>query len=102
MLLSTLGDLGAIHSFFAVHRSEDSADEWLAGFEEIIGTLEQFPERGTVPTPLLELGIHTFRQLPMSPYRIVYEVSGTKVFMVLIAHTKRDFQSLLQERLLRP
>jgi hypothetical protein len=37
----------------------------------------------------------------MPPYRIVYEVVGKQVFVVLIAHTRRDFQSLLQERLLR-
>lgn len=97
-----LGDLDAIRSFIALHRGEDSADEWIADFDDIIDSLEQFPDRGSVPSPLLDLGIDTFRQLPMLPFRIVYEVSGTKVFVVLIAHMKRDFQSVLQKRLLRP
>ena len=97
-----LGDLDAIRSFIGVHRGDDSADEWMAGFDNIIDSLEQFPDRGFVPPPLLDLGIDTFRQISMLPFGIVYEVSGTKVFVVLIAHTKRDFQSLLQERLLRP
>ena len=96
-----LGDLDAIRSFIAVQRGEDSADEWMSGFEEVINSLEQFVERGAVPPTLTDLGINTFRQLPMSPYRIVYEVIGRQVFVILIVHTKRDFQSLLQERLLR-
>lgn len=95
-----LGDLDAIRSFIALHRGEDSADVWMAGFDDIIDSLEQFLDRGSVPPPLLDLGIDTFRQSPMLPFRIVYEVNGT--FVVLIAHMKRDFQSVLQERLLRP
>lgn len=96
-----LGDLDAIRSFIAAQRGEDAAEEWLSGFEEVINSLERFPERGAVPPPLIDLGINTFRQLPMSPYRIVYEVVSRQVFVILIVHTKRDFQSLLQERLLR-
>jgi toxin ParE1/3/4 len=96
-----LGDLDAIRSFIAVQRGEDSAEVWMTGFEEVIRSLERFPERGAVPTPLIELGIDIFRQLPMPPYRIVYEVIGSQVFVFLIVHAKRDFQSLLQERLLR-
>lgn len=97
-----LGDLDTIRSFIAAQRGEDSADEWMSGFEEIINSLERFPQRGAVPAPLADVGIDTFRELPISPYRIVYEVIGTQVFVVLIFHTKRDFQSLLEERLLRP
>ena len=96
-----LGDLDAMRSFMAAQRGEDSADEWMTGFDEVINSLEQFPERGSVPPLLVDVGIDTFRQLPMPPYRIVYEVVGKQVFVVLIAHTRRDFQSLLQERLLR-
>lgn len=97
-----LGDLDAILSFIAAQRGEDSAEQWLAGFDEVIDSLEQFPARGVVPSPLIDLGIDSFRQLPMPPYKIVYELTERKVYVVLIVHTKRDFQSLLQERLLRP
>jgi toxin ParE1/3/4 len=96
-----LGDLDAIRSFIAAQRGEDSAEEWMSGFEEVIHSLERWPERGALPAPLIELGIHIFRQLPKPPYKIVYEVIGRQVFVFLIVHAKRDFQSLLQERLLR-
>jgi len=96
-----LGDLDAIRSFMAAQRGEDSADEWVAGFDQVINSLERFPERGAVPTSLSDVGIDAFRQLAMPPYRIFYEVIGSQVLVLLIAHSKRDFQSLLQERLLR-
>lgn len=96
-----LGDLDAICTFMATQRGEDTAEEWMDGFEEVINSLEQFPERGAVPAPLVDLGIVTFRQILMLPYRLLYEVIGNQVIVVLIVHTKRDFQSLLQERLLR-
>lgn len=98
---SALGDLDAIRSFVAAQRGEDSAEEWMNGFEEVINSLERFSERGAVLQPLIDLGIDTFRQLPMPPYRILYEVIGKRVFVILIVLAKRDFQSLLQDRLLR-
>jgi toxin ParE1/3/4 len=97
-----LGDLDAIRLFMAAQRGEDSAEQWMTGFDDVINSLEQFPERGAVPPPLVDLGNDTFRQLAIGPYRILYEVIGSQVFVVLIVHTKRDYQSLLQERLLRP
>ena len=97
-----LGDLDAILSFIAVQRGEDSAEEWLAGFDEVMDWLGKFPARGAVPSPLIDLGIDNFRQLPIPPYKILYELTEKQVYVVMIVHTKRDFQSLLQERLLRP
>ena len=97
-----LGDLDAIRSFIAAQRGEDSAEQWMATIDEVIDSLERYPGRGAVPPPLADLGIDNFRQLPMLPYKIVYELTDNQVFVVLIVHTKRDFQSLLQERLLRP
>ena len=97
-----LGDLDVIRSFIAAQRGENSAEEWMASFDAVINSLERLPGRGAVPPPLMDLGIDNFRQLPMLPYKIVYELTDNQVFVVLIVHTKRDFQSLLQERLLRP
>lgn len=96
-----LGDLDAIRSFIAIQRGDNSAEKWINGFDEVIHSLERFPERGAVPAPLIEIGIDTFRQLLMPPYKILYEVIGRQVVVFLIVHAKRDFQSLLQERLLR-
>ena len=84
-----LGDLDAIRSFIAAQRGENFAEEWMASFDEVINLLERFPGSGAVPPPLMDLGIDNFRQPPMLPYKIVYELTDNQVFVVLIVHTKR-------------
>ena len=95
------GDLDAICDWLEGERGPDAVGEWLDRFEAAIGSLETFPERGAIPPELVALGIREFRQKPFKPYRIVYRVLEKRVFILLIAHARRDFQTLLQERLLR-
>ena len=64
--------------------------------------LSSFPDRGSHPRELLELGILEYRQVHLKPYRIVYRVRGSKVYVYLIADGRRDMQTLLAERLVRP
>jgi toxin ParE1/3/4 len=94
-------DLDAICAWIEGERGSDAVGEWLDNFEAAIGSLETFPERGSVPPELAALGIREFRQKPFKPYRIVYRVAEKRVFILLVAHASCDFQSLLQERLLR-
>ena len=55
---------------------------------------------GAFPRNSAGLGIQTFRQLVISPYRIVYRVIGQEVFVLLVADGRRDVQALLERRLL--
>lgn len=93
-------DLDGICAWIEQQRGADAVHEWLERFDQAIGSLETFPDRGSVPPELAALGIKDFRQKPFNPYRIVYRVLDRKVFILLVAHARRDFQSLLQERLL--
>lgn len=93
-------DLEAIYDYLAEQRSTDDAEALLEAFLERIETLERFPLRGAVPKELDALGIHEFRQILLSPYRLIYRVLGTKVFVLVIADGRRDMQALLERRLL--
>ena len=61
--------------------------------------------RGSVPSELEALGIRTYRELSLPPFRIIYQPrdteSGLTVSVVVIADARRDFRTLLEERLLR-
>ena len=46
------------------------------------------------------MGIREFRELFFKPYRIIYRIVGRNVYVLLIADGRRDFQTLLQRRLL--
>jgi len=94
------GDLKAIHAWLAEHRSAEDADTLLESFLDKVGTLERFPLRGSVPKELDALGIREFRQILMPPYRLIYRVVGTTVFILVIADGRRDMQALLEHRLL--
>ena len=93
-------DLDGICAWIEHERGAGAVGEWLDRFEQAIGALETFPDRGSVPPELAAIGIKDFRQKQFKPYRIVYRVLDRSVFILIVAHGRRDFQSLLQERLL--
>ncbi|WEK45166.1 MAG: type II toxin-antitoxin system RelE/ParE family toxin [Candidatus Andeanibacterium colombiense] len=93
-------DLEAIHAWLAEHRSAKDADALLDGLLEAVGTLEQFPLRGSVPAELDAFGVREYRQVLFAPYRLIYRVIGTTVFVFVIADGRRDMQALLERRLL--
>lgn len=94
------GDLERLYDYLAEQSSPEIADVLLDGIVEKVEALERFPHRGSVPKELAELGIRNFRQLVISPYRIIYRVVGQDVFVLLVADGRRDMQSLLERRLL--
>ncbi|WP_010544515.1 type II toxin-antitoxin system RelE/ParE family toxin [Sphingomonas elodea] len=93
-------DLADIHGWIAAHRSPEQADAFLDLMLAKVESLETFPDRGGVPAELDALGIREFRQLVAPPYRLIYRVIVDHVFVLLVADGRRDFQALLERRLL--
>ena len=69
--------------------------------EQAFQALSAFPERGSHPRELLELGIREYLEVFFKPYRIIYRVIGEGVHVLVIADGRRDMRALLQRRLLR-
>ena len=67
---------------------------------EVTASLAAFPERGSYPKELLQLGIREYRQAHFKPYRLIYRVTGKQVFIYMIADGRRDMQMLLTRRVL--
>ena len=84
---------------------KDGADGLLQTLVAAISGLEDHPLRGPVPAELEMLGITTYHQISLSPFRLIYwpelELAAPRVTMMLIADARRDFRVLLEERLLR-
>jgi toxin ParE1/3/4 len=57
---------------------------------DVAASLSVFPERGSYPKELLQLGIREYRQAHFKPYRLIY----------LIADGRGDMQTLLTRRIL--
>ena len=95
-------DLESLYDYLAGHRGPDAAQALLDSLVAKAAALERFPERGGVPEELDRLGIRTFRQLVLPPYRIVYRVISQQAVVLLIADGRREMQALLERRLLGP
>jgi toxin ParE1/3/4 len=93
-------DLEELYDFIAHHDAPGKADYVLNQIEKAFHNLSRFPDRGAYPKELIELGIREFREIFFKPYRIIYEVEGKNVNVLLIADGRRDMQRLLQRRLL--
>lgn len=93
-------DLDAIYDYIAENRSVDDAEALLEAFLDKVHTLERFPVRGAVPKELDALGIREFRQILLSPYRLICRMVAPKVFIMVVADGRRDMQALLERRLL--
>lgn len=101
----TLGaqhDLESLHRDTLERRSPAQAAALLDDIEGAIDTLETLPDRGAVPSELAALGVRDYRQMVVSPHRIIYRVIDTTVYVMVIADGRRDMQSLLERRLLNP
>ena len=95
-----LRDLEEIHDYIAEHDAVAKAKHVLDRISEALESLERFPDRGAHPRELLALGIRDYRQIYFKPYRVVYRVAGTHVYVYLITDGRRNMQTLLQRRLL--
>jgi toxin ParE1/3/4 len=93
-------DLDELYDYVALHDAPGKAEHVLARIEKAFGSLSESPLRGVYPRELLALGIREYRELFFKPYRIIYSVVGRNVYVLLIADGRRDFQTLLQRRLL--
>ena len=92
-------DMLEIAEDVARRASEFTTERLLNELLDCASTLEHFPERGSIPGELAQLGIREFRQLIFQTYRLIYRVHGGSVFVHVIADGRRDMQPLLERRL---
>ncbi|MDQ6968139.1 MAG: type II toxin-antitoxin system RelE/ParE family toxin [Mariprofundaceae bacterium] len=92
-------DLAELYDYIEQNDAPDKADYVLEKIEELFFSLSEMPERGSYPNELLVLGIRNYREVYFKPYRIIYQVIGEIVYVLLIADGRREMQSLLERRL---
>lgn len=93
-------DLAAIISHIA-DNSIRNALSVLDGLEATAASLEAMPERGRIVPELADVGVHGYRELLPSPWRIIYRVSGDRVHVLAVLDGRRNLEDLLLERFLR-
>lgn len=94
-------DLLELYRYVAVNDSPPKARRLLDNIEKAVEGLTALPNRGHYPPELERIGILEFREVFFKPYRIIYEVAGTEVFVHCVLDGRRDLIDLLRMRLLR-
>ena len=101
LIIDAETDLFDIYLYVARHDSTEKAARLLDNLEKTVLRLETTPLRGSYPPELERIGVLEFREIFFKPYRIIYEVKKTNVYVHCIIDGRRDLQELLQTRLLR-
>lgn len=94
-------DLLDIYRYVALNDSVEKADRLLDNLEQTIKKLETMPMRGHNPPELERIGVLEYRETFFKPYRIIYQVVKSSVYVYCVLDGRRDLQDLLQQRLLR-
>ena len=94
------GDLKQIIDYIAM----DSPGKALQTLEKIrhkASALYTLPERGRVVPELQGQGINIYRELIVNPWRIVYRISDTTVYILSIIDSRQNVEDILLNRFLK-
>ena len=94
-------DIFSIYQYVAINDSIRKAEILLNNIEDRISSLSELANRGHIPPELESIGIHDYREIHFKPYRIIYQIIESDVFIHCVLDSRRDLEDLLQERLLR-
>lgn len=94
-------DVAETRRYIAVRDSAQAAVDVLIGLRAAVNSLKTLPERGHATPEMVQLGVQAYREIHSGPYRIIYEVRESTVFIHAVLDGRRDLDLILQERLLR-
>lgn len=92
-------DLGTIVESI-VADSPTNALRTLEKMKKAAGNLCTFPERGRIVPELRDQGVHIYRELVVVPWRIIYRISGSTVYVLSVIDARRNVEDILLDRLI--
>ncbi len=63
--------------------------------------LENYPERGRIIPELDFHNISNYRELIITPWRIIYRIEEHKVYILSMIDSRRNFEDIILRRLIR-
>jgi toxin ParE1/3/4 len=100
MLQEAEYDLESIFSCILGSGNPSAAKDMIRLIRKACESLSQIPERGHVPPELARADNYEYRQIIVKPYRIIYQVVESCVFLFGIIHGRRNVDEVLRQRLL--
>ncbi len=81
--------------------SLNTAEEIFGKIKKQTIKLENSPERGRIVPELDFHNISNYRELIITPWRIVYRIEEQKVYILSMIDSRRNFEDIILKRLLR-
>ncbi|VAW85888.1 Death on curing protein, Doc toxin [hydrothermal vent metagenome] len=81
--------------------SPSAAKKQLTKIKYKVSDLNSLPLRGRIVPELEENGILQYRELIISPWRIIYRVSDSNVYVLSVIDSRRNIEDILLFRLVR-
>ena len=100
MLREAEHDLEAIFRYLLGSGNPGAAQDMIGLIRQACDSLSQMPERGHVPPELARADDYEYRQIIVKPYRIIYQIVESNVFIFGIIHGRRNVDEVLRQRLL--
>ncbi len=97
---SAVCDLESIIEYIA-ENSPLTAKTLFRKLKKQIETLSYSPQRGRYIPELQEQGIFIYRELIISPWRVMYRVHERNVYVMAIIDSRRNVEDILLERLIK-
>ena len=91
-------DLNNIILYIA-EESPANARKILDEIKEKTSSLTQIPERGRIVPELQDQGILLYRELIVSSWRILYRISGKKVYILSVFDSRQNVEDVLLKKL---
>jgi toxin ParE1/3/4 len=70
-------------------------------YKETLRDIGEFPYAGFVPDEAVKLGSQGIRERLVGKTRVIYEVGVQDVYVYMFVSTRRDFMTMLTERVLK-
>jgi addiction module RelE/StbE family toxin len=93
-------DLKQIVEYIAID-SPGNASQILKKIRQKASDLYAMPERGRIVPELKDQGIHTYRELIIAPWRMIYRISNTTVFVLAVIDSRRNVEDILLGRFVK-
>jgi Plasmid stabilization system protein len=91
VIWSVLAERRALEAVdYIAHDRPAGAEEWLEELMTRVANLDRLARRGRV---VPEIGLPAFREIFHAPYRVIYRVDATEVFILTLRHWRRSWDS---------
>lgn len=94
-------DLKELRSYILKRFGQKAWQDSYSQIQDAVGTMAEFPDSGSIPDELRNLGLAQYRQVVAGMNRIIYETRNNTVYIHIVCDTRRDLRSLLMARLLK-